>query len=273
MWTLNGEKFLPFVFRRVEDVIPKEVVHKKILVDDHSTDKTAKIASDFNWQVYLNPSHGISSGANEALKHVDCDYFMSLEQDVLLSKNWIDKIPYHMKGKDVAVAQGVRFATEPTLRSLDSYSCEKNIKSVPQEAVFGKYGYSLDNNILNTKIIREVGGFPSDCPVCTDGILLENLHKRGYKWLIDKEVVSTHLRPGLEHHYDHQYTIINRCALSNKCQAKDNMKIMLRKFITSPVRSLIIAVETKNPLVMIVYPRTRFLRVVAFKNRKIRGHL
>jgi hypothetical protein len=89
----------------------------------------------------------------------------------------------------VAVAQGVRFATEPTLRSLDSYSCEKTSK------VFHKRQCLESTDIVwtttfaraNTKIIREVGGFPSDCPVCTDGILLESLHKRGYNWLIDKK--------------------------------------------------------------------------------------
>lgn len=72
MWTLNGERFLPSVLRRVEEAIPKKIVHKKIMVDDHSTDNTVKIAKDFNWEVYSNPSTGISSGANEALRHTEC---------------------------------------------------------------------------------------------------------------------------------------------------------------------------------------------------------
>lgn len=69
MWTKNGEKTLPLVLRQIDEVIPKENVNAKILVDDHSVDDTIKIAKDFNWQVYENPATGIPSGANEALRH------------------------------------------------------------------------------------------------------------------------------------------------------------------------------------------------------------
>jgi glycosyltransferase involved in cell wall biosynthesis len=54
MWTLNGERFLPYVLRRVEKVIPKECVHKRILVVDHSTDITVRITA--RPQAYRYPS-------------------------------------------------------------------------------------------------------------------------------------------------------------------------------------------------------------------------
>lgn len=59
MWARNGERFLQRVLKRIEKVILHEEINQKILVDDHSTDNTVKIAKQFNWSVYTNPSIGI----------------------------------------------------------------------------------------------------------------------------------------------------------------------------------------------------------------------
>jgi glycosyltransferase involved in cell wall biosynthesis len=250
MWTLNGERFLPSVLRRVEDAIPKEFVHKRILVDDHSTDNTVKIAGDFNWEVYMNPSTGISSGANEALRHVDCEYFMSLEQDLLLSNDWIKKIPRYMELEDVAVAQGIRIATEPTLRKIDAYAYRR--------VEYARFGFSLDNDIFKTRRVKEVGGFPSECPVCTDGILNEKLGRLGYRWLVDVSIVSDHIKLSLKDSYSHQYKLIGRCAMSPMCKNRTSLKRMLEIFVASPARSALVAVQTRSLKVLWVYPKFRF---------------
>jgi glycosyltransferase involved in cell wall biosynthesis len=39
-WAKNGERYLSTVLAQVDKVIPKEVVNRKILVDDKSTDDT-----------------------------------------------------------------------------------------------------------------------------------------------------------------------------------------------------------------------------------------
>jgi len=38
MWARNGEATLPQVLGRLEKSLPAEPVHRKILVDDHSTE-------------------------------------------------------------------------------------------------------------------------------------------------------------------------------------------------------------------------------------------
>jgi glycosyltransferase involved in cell wall biosynthesis len=70
MWSKNGGRTLPKVLPQIDRAVPAEVMHRKILVDDHSMDNTVKIARDFNWEVYKNPEGEISAGANEALRHV-----------------------------------------------------------------------------------------------------------------------------------------------------------------------------------------------------------
>jgi len=45
------------------------------MIDDHSKDETKAIGKEFNWEVYSNPSSGISSEANYVLNKVDCLLF------------------------------------------------------------------------------------------------------------------------------------------------------------------------------------------------------
>ena len=108
MWTKNGAAYLPAVLAQIDEVIPKDHVCHKIMVDDHSTDDTPQIAKRFGWTVYPNPHGGIPSGANEALSHVDQEFFVSIEQDVILAKDWWIKISKHLEDPSVACAQGIR---------------------------------------------------------------------------------------------------------------------------------------------------------------------
>ena len=68
MWTLNGEKTLPLVLSRINEVIPKDIVNQKLIVDDGSNDKTVAIARKYGWNVIKNEGKGISDAANTALK-------------------------------------------------------------------------------------------------------------------------------------------------------------------------------------------------------------
>ena len=59
MWAKNGASMLPLVLKRAEEVLPSEVIGKKIFVDDHSVDESREIAKDFGWIVYLNEKGGV----------------------------------------------------------------------------------------------------------------------------------------------------------------------------------------------------------------------
>src|SRR4030042_4448469 len=113
MWTKNGANTLPAVLKRINEVIPGEFVGQKIIVDDKSTDNTREIAKTFGWTVVFNKGTGISDGANTALKHVSSEYFISFEQDLLLTREWWEKVPPRIEKNDVAVASGMRFADKP----------------------------------------------------------------------------------------------------------------------------------------------------------------
>lgn len=255
MWGKNGARTLPQVLRRIDEVITQESVKNKIFVDDHSSDETVEIAESFNWRVYESPSWGIAAGANEALRHVESPLFVSVEQDLLLAKNWFDVIPKYMDNPEVVVAQGIRTFTNKALRIIG----ERSIKSRLSHKTY----YCIDNNIFRTRFLHEIGGFPTKDPIAVDVNLFKITQKSKYKWIVDENVVSDHIRDSIVQHIRHRYNI----AISSKTVRGSLREAGLIKntriFVTSPLRAFQLAVKNKCPQVFFAYPLLRLAMLKA----------
>jgi GT2 family glycosyltransferase len=251
MWAKNGAHILPLVLKRAEEVIPSEVIEKKIFVDDHSTDNSIEIAEDFGWEVYLNEKGGVGSGANTAIRHVKCEYFISLEQDVLLSKDWFEKIPKRLKEKNVAVAQGWRYSNHQILRKIEEIAFEKS----------GFNLNSIDNTMYKTRIIKSIGGFPEDIKYgAVDTHLRRRLEHLGYKWIIDPTVISIHLRTGgLKEQIRRLYLYgLHAPWEEGPFIAETKRGRAVKIALTSPFRAFEIAIKKNCPQAMYYYPLMRF---------------
>jgi len=267
MWTKDGERFLPKVLKSIDEVIPFENIGQKILVDDHSVDNTVKIAKEFNWSVYMNPATGIPSGANEALRRVETEFFVCLEQDILLEKEWWSKITPHLDDEKVVCAQGIKLSTDHTLRKLEEYVEAR----LPTHNRFA----SIDNNVFRTDIVKGLGGFPTICPVCTDTILMKTiLNRTSYRWVIDKSIVSLHMRESVLHQIRHTYKQALLCACTPYCSSissESSPLDQLRLLITSPLRAIIIAMRKSEPNLAWAYPSIRFMWLRISLDRKKRA--
>jgi len=187
MWAKNGAMMLPKVLKRVEEVIPNEAIDKKIFVDDHSLDRSAYIAKDFGWRIFHNEKEGVGAGANLALRKVTHEHFMSVEQDVVLAKDWWNKIPRYLERKDTAVAEGWRISNHPVIGKIDEYSMKRFKDSL----------FSIDNTVYKTKLIRALGGFPEHLKYTgVDAYIHQRVLNAGLKWVTDSSVLSIHLRKG-----------------------------------------------------------------------------
>lgn len=276
MWTKNGAETLPLVLRRLSESIPAESINNRIIVDDHSTDGTRDIAKSFGWRVIPNEGTGISDGANTALKNVETDYFMSVEQDLLLAKNWWDKIPLYLANPKTAVASGIRFVANPVgLRKLEQQMAKKCLGEEkfllsPQSAqreVF-TFGKTLDNTIYKTKTIRALGGFPRTISGAgVDTILIYKLQRAGFCWAVDYDVQSLHLRGGLRAELRHRYwygTVVRE--VWSRLKQEFNVQVtaesnLLYRLLISPASGLINALKTKEPTVIYIYPLLRLYYV------------
>lgn len=67
-WVKDGAWVLPTTLKRLENVLPNEKIHRKMMIEDDSKDETRAIGKEFNWEVYSNPGSGISSAANYAAR-------------------------------------------------------------------------------------------------------------------------------------------------------------------------------------------------------------
>lgn len=260
MWAKNGAKTLPRVLKRIDEVIPEENVVKKVFVDDHSVDNSIQIAKSFSWKVYENREGFISGGASEALKHVTSPFFISFEQDLLLARNWWQKVPEHMKhDPKVAVAQGMRFSTTRVLRCLEEYSSER-FKAT-------RFNLSLDNNILRTSVIKRIGGFPKQYPISVDLELFDILQKNGYRWVIDRNVISDHIRAGVLHEVLRSRKLMEMEKRQQWIDTSDVSKLVAR-LAFSPIRATHVMIKKRCPQIFFVYPFLRLLALRGFLDRK-----
>jgi len=247
MWAKNGSRTLPAVLKRVNEVLPLGCIQNYILADDHSTDNTREIAESFDWQVVPNEGEGISDNANTALHHVESEYFVSLEQDILLAKDWWQRVlPLLFSDPKVAVASGVRVPSEPlALRKLQQYAIQRYSRRDTGLEFFHDCK-SLDNTVYKTTIIRELGGFPPDCN------LPKRVFENGYKWKVDYAVESIHIRNGLRDELSHYYWY---GALSREYH--ESVRESVLRMLFSPARGLHAAVKESAPGIVFVYPLIR----------------
>ena len=259
MWTLNGQNTLPTVLGQIDKVIPKECVSQRITVDDGSTDNTVEVLESHGWKVYENRGKGISDAANTALSLVDSTFFCSFEQDILLSKSWWFHMCKLIHGNGVGVASGVRYPSVESLQKLYEYS-------------YGRYflrdktflvGKTLDNTVYNTKILRKIGGFPRlETNAGVDTVLAHHMERSGFKWLVDLECQSVHLRKGLvdelkhEAWYGEQLPKIWKCLRSEGFTDEGALKVFLYSLF-SPFSGLKAAWATKCLSLSYVYPLIR----------------
>jgi|YelNatPaOPRAMG01_1025707.scaffolds.fasta_scaffold11522_2 glycosyltransferase involved in cell wall biosynthesis len=273
MWTKNGSGTLHLVLKRIDEVIPDKFVNSRILVDDHSTDSTREIAGSFSWKVILNEGSGISDGANTAFKHVKSKYFISFEQDLLLSRNWWEKIPPLVDDPKVAIASGMRFADKPVgVQKLQQYVAKKYrgeyylsswLRS--REMAAFTLGKTLDNTIYDTDIIKALGGFPKmRVNAGVDTILAYKISQAGYEWVVDYSVQSVHLRMGLKQELGHQYwygtqlyEIWRRIKTETSKPAPVTKCGIIYRFFISPFTGLFVAIKTGEPTITIIHPLVR----------------
>jgi len=266
-WTKNGAKTLLPVLERVEEVIPHEEVGKKIAADDSSTDNTVEILKEFNWEVYPNYEGFINGGTNEALKHVETEFFISIEQDVLLSPKWWDVIPGHMKDERVAVAQGIELSTNKAERALQKLKV-KRLRQIPFEER-SKMWFSIGNNIYRTGIIKKLG-FVDD-PVSM-GPFCKRIISHGFKWITDINMVSTHLHGNL---FDTIWHTVKFYDLTRQRTDIDNMGLLryIAGLVASPLKGFMLSITSKEPTVQFFYSLRRLaLTPTYFRRRQKYSH-
>ncbi|NVM04688.1 MAG: glycosyltransferase [Candidatus Helarchaeota archaeon] len=261
MWAKDGAKTLPLALKCIEKAIPKEVLNRKIFVDDHSIDNTVQIAKSYGWTIYKNTKGFIYGGMREAIKHVSTHYFASFEQDLFLSKNWWKGISEYIKDPKVAIVCGaqVYYPSPKTINAISNFYSEELSKF--------DFPCSLDNTIYQTEIIRNIG-IPNT-PIFLDVEICKRVKDAGYKIIRVGNIKSLHYRKNsleiFRHNY--KYGTMKKESLYNKIRF-----IQLIKSVIKQIRNLFkifkIMLKTKCPTILIYLPLERLIWIKTFKERR-----
>ena len=262
MWTVGKPTLLPCV-RRITQVIPRSAVNNKYLIVKGSNRFVEVVAQEYGWNVVRQNGVGIGDAAQTALDQVETPFFMSFEDDLLLCKDWFPKVFRHMKDPKVAVAQGWRVSTNPTIRAFNKiglgwFRDEKR--------------WSIDNNIYRTEVIRK-HGFDTRSKWFSDSILIYQVRRDGWKWITDASVISQHLNVEPMLHYCQLYErryadssrFINTCVLDSNERKKYGKRYNLLRGFVSPIVGTGMALRTHTPMLLVFY--------VLFRLYKLRGSL
>ena len=273
MWTYNGAATLPSVLKRISQVIPQKFVNKKVISDDRSTDNTREIAESFGWQVVLNESKGISDNANNALRHVESDFYISFEQDLILASDWWSKISKAFDDPKVAAASGMRFADKPRgIRRMQQYVAKKYRGAAHldswlkgREMAAFTLGKTLDNTMYRTSVMKSIGYPKLSSSSGVDTLLAYEIQQHGYQWLVDYTVQSCHLRDGLMQELNHQFwyakqlpELWHAITAVTQTQAPPVTKFgVIYRLLISPFTGVFMAYKAREPSIVYIHPLIR----------------
>jgi glycosyltransferase involved in cell wall biosynthesis len=186
---LNGEAFLAeavaSVFRQT--FRPIEI----IIVDDGSTDNTAKVASGYDAQVrYLfQPHSGQAAARNTGLRQATGDVIAFLDADDMWTDDKLELQLGYLAGNPLA---GVVLGSTPQAREngRPQYGLEDGTRSDPLVAL------SLGAAIFKKSVFEQVGLFDERLPFCEDIDWFLRAWEQNISIALHPEVVQFYRRHG-----------------------------------------------------------------------------
>ncbi len=185
--TKNSERLLE---KCLESVYENVLVNQLIAIDGYSTDGTLEILDRFNRKygnVTILLDHGTRATARErGIGFVSTDWFLFVDSDVILSRNWYEKALMHI---DDGV--GAVWGTE-VWSTIQNLTMLKIFLRVTRR-IFDLRGGTHDT-LVRTKLVKDIQ-IPKNLHVFEDAYIMGWISKKGYRVVASYSPYCIHFRP------------------------------------------------------------------------------
>ncbi len=187
--TKNSEHLLDRCLTSVYKNVP---VKNLIVIDSFSTDRTLEILGNFN-RKYGNVSVVEMNGSRakartEGIRRVTTDWFMFVDSDVLLSKDWFKKVQTDLT-EGVGAVWGVNIDVLPNI---------KNKRILKLQSMIARQCFNLRGGMHDTLILRKAVKsirVPEHLHTYEDTFIVQWIKTHGYKVAVGSNVYCLHHKP------------------------------------------------------------------------------
>lgn len=188
MLTKNSEHLLDKCLTSLYYNVP---IHTLIVIDAFSTDRTLKIFERFNrmyGNVKILSMNGSRARAREkGITQVATDWFLFIDSDVILSKDWFKNAQKEIKG-DVGAVWGVNIDAIPHLKSDPVLKLQVLIAN----ECFKLRGGTHDT-LLRLDLVSDIR-IPPQLHTHEDAYIMNWVKQKGYKAIIGQDIYCLHFR-------------------------------------------------------------------------------
>jgi glycosyltransferase involved in cell wall biosynthesis len=169
----NAARFLPRCLKSVFEQIlkPEEV----IVVDDGSTDNSAKVAAELGARVIRRENGGLSAARNTGIQKASCEWIALLDADDTWAPEKLERQVACIQPDTVLVYTGVRFFDESGSRSeqpaIDPVTASKMLRY--------RNPITPSTVLARREMLMLGGGFREDIRACEDWEMWVRLQKMG----------------------------------------------------------------------------------------------
>ncbi len=208
MLTKNSGHILSKCLISIYENVP---VRRLIIVDGYSEDDTLDILENFNQEfgnVKIISDNGSRAEAREkGIQEVETEWFMFVDSDVILCKNWFEKAEKHI-GDDVGAVWGLNVDVIPNMKSKIFL---KLLALVARESFNLRGG--MHDTLIRHELVRDIR-IPAQLHAYEDAYIVNWIRNKSYKLVIGDEIYCLHHRPSEDWSFKQS---ISLAALEMKC--------------------------------------------------------
>lgn len=253
--TKNTNKwYFPIVLKSLRENVN---INKLIVVDGGSTDNTIetieRVMYNINTLFIFDVKGNRASSREIGIKLVETEWFLFIDSDVILCKNWLEYAEKHIDSKTGAI-QGIDYPLDSI--ELKYYlEVEKIRRRLNKPHPRETRGFTGDT-LIKTELVKDIK-IPRFLHYYEDYFIKKWIEKKGFKWKVTSIPYSIHAytrRVFDIRFYEASYIAHLVGYMNLKTPIKSTI-LMLPKLLT-------ISIKCKNPLILIKHYPEQIYRLI-----------